>query len=145
MEMTIFVAILSVFLIMVLRMSTATLASLKTNERRMYATRYAEELTEWLEADKDNDWDGTFLPRTQLPVNTQTVYCFNTTPLTAWPAASGACAGYTLNSFFKREVSMSRQLNSGSDYQVTAIITVSWQQGTGTMSVPVTIVFDKYE
>lgn len=129
---------------MVLRLATTSLSTLKTNERRLYATRYAEEITEWLGAEKENDWDNTFLPKTVLPVGTQTVYCFNSTPLTAWPAA-GACPGYTLNGFFKREVSMSRQLNAGTDYQITAIVTVSWVQGAGTMSVPVTIVYNKYE
>lgn len=142
-EVTIFVAIISVFFVMVLQLATSSLATLKTTERRTYATRYAEELMEWLEAEKDNDWDNNFLPKTVLPVSTQTIYCFNGT-ITTWPTA-GACAGYTLNSFFKREVSMSRQLNAGTDYQVTAIVTVSWQQGAGTMSVPVTTVFNKFE
>lgn len=141
-EVTVFVAIMSVFFVMVMRMSTASLATLKTSERRTYATRYAEEAVEWLSGEKEVDWDTTFLPK--APLATPTVYCFNDT-MTTWPVA-GACAGYTLNGLYKREIALSRQANiTPGDFQVTAVATVSWQQGVGTMSVPVTIVFNKYE
>lgn len=141
-EVIIFVSIMSVFFIMVLQMSTTSLATLKTSERRTYATRYAEEAIEWLSGEKEIDWDNTFLPK--APLTTPTVYCFNG-PMTTWPAA-GACTGFTLNGFFKREVALSRQSNTTpGDFQVTANVTVSWQQGTGIMSAPVSIIFNKYE
>lgn len=134
---------MSIFFVMAVGMSTSTLATLKTSERRTYATRYAEEAVEWLQGEKDNDWDNTFLPK--APSGTPTIYCFNST-MTTWPT-SGACPSFTLGGFFKREVSMSRQANTTpGDYQVTAVVTVSWQQGTaGTMSVPVSIIFNKFE
>lgn len=141
-EVTIFVAIMSVFFVMVMSMSTSSLATLKTSERRTYATRYTEEAIEWLGGEKEVDWDNTFLPK--APLTTPTIYCFNST-MTTWPTA-GACAGYTLNGFFKREIALSRQANTTpGDFRVTAVVTVSWLQGTGTMSVPVSIIFNKYE
>lgn len=141
-EIIIFVSVLSVFFIMVFQMSTASLATLKTNERRLYATRYAEEILEWLSAEKEGDWEATFLPKAVSA--TPTIYCFNAA-LTTWPTA-GTCPSYALNGLFKREVALSRQANTTpGDYQVTAVVTVSWQQGSGAMSVPVTTIYNRYE
>lgn len=142
-EVIIFAAIVSVFFVMVLSMSTASLSTLKTNERRTYATRYAEETMEWLGGEKSIDWDTTFLPK--APLTTPTVYCFNSTTL-SWPAAGSCGSSFTLGGMYRREVALSRQANATpGDFQVTAVVTVSWQQGAGTMSVPVSIIFNKFE
>jgi Tfp pilus assembly protein PilV len=141
-EVTIFVAILSVFFVMVVAMSTSSLASLKTTERRAYATRYAEELVEWLSGEGEIDWNTTFLAK--APTTSPTRYCFNGT-LTTWPP-QGACPDYSLDGLFKREVALSRVANvTPGDFQVNATVTVSWQQGSGIMSVPIATVFNKNE
>lgn len=141
-EVIIFVAILSVFFVMVTSMTTASLASLKTTERRMYATRYAEELLEWVSGESEIDWDGTFLAK--APSTTPTIYCFNGA-ITTWPLP-GSCADYSLNGIFRRELALSRQANAGiNDFQITASITVSWQQSSGIMSVPLSTIFNKNE
>ena len=73
-EILVFVSIISFLFITLTATVTASLRRMSTAERRVYATHYAEELQEWLRAEKEVDWDA-FVNRDIS--GSGTVYCFN--------------------------------------------------------------------
>lgn len=95
-EILVFVAIISFLFIALTATVTSALRRMGTAEHRVYATHYAEELQEWLRAEKESDWN-TFVARDIS--GSGTLYCFNTelnfeTPESVWqllvPAADCA-------------------------------------------------------
>ncbi len=131
-EVLIFVTILTLFFIVAAAVIITSLRDMKISEHKILATRYAEELMEWLRSDKEVDWGGTTCsgncPDPVLPANftekatkcqsLQCTFCFNTTPISAWPTSAGACATGTFlsdgKSLFKREVTLTSSHGAGS-------------------------------
>lgn len=74
-EILVFVSIISFLFITLTATVTASLRRMGTAESRVYATHYAEELQEWLRAEKETDWNA-FIARDVS--GSGTVYCFNT-------------------------------------------------------------------
>ena len=141
-EVLVFVSVFSIFFIIAIAIVTLSLNNMKVSEHKILATKYAEELREWLRAEKEIDWD-SFVTKSSV---SGTKYCFKA-PLNTWPSI-GACgindfSGITGNSpeIFKREVTLTKPGN----YQVNVAITVSWQEVTKTYSVPLNTTFTVWE
>lgn len=75
-EILVFTSILSFVLIALTTTVVSSLQKTQTTEHRLYATRYAEELMEWLRAEEETSWE-TFTAR-DLNNGGGTTYCFNT-------------------------------------------------------------------
>ncbi len=145
-EVLIFVTILTLFFIVAAAVIVTSLRNMKINEHKILATRYAEELMEWLRSDKETDWGGTTCtgscPDPVAPVNfteratkcgtNACTFCFNTTPISEWPTSSGTCAAGNFlndnNNLFKREVVLTSQTTGSYVDKVEAAITVSWSE-----------------
>ena len=68
-EVLIFVTILSLFFVVASAVTITSLQNLKVQEHKILATRYAEELLEWLRGEKEVDWNKF--------INYRGNYCFN--------------------------------------------------------------------
>ena len=137
MEVLIFVSILSLFFVTAAAITTASLRNLKIQEHKILATRYAEELLEWLRGEKEADWN-------QFILKASLSYCFNTSPINTWPS-SGTCSTYSLDNLFKREANLTSQTLGGATQQVNVSITVEWQETGNTYQVPINTVFTVWE
>ena len=133
-EVLIFVTILSLFFVVAAAVTIASLRNLKVQEHKILATRYAQELLEWLRGEKEADWN-------QFVTHNGT-YCFNYSIITDW-GSRGNCSGYGLNNLYKREVTLTVQGNPA--YQVNVSITVSWQELGQTYQIPINTVFTVWE
>lgn len=144
-ELLVFMNIISIVFIMVMSLSTALLKSAKSNENKTYATHYGQEASEWLLSQSQIDWT-TFVTRAGTVPNFGNTYCFNSAPLTTWNASvtNASCTTFTLGGRYKRDVTLTllSPLAGQTDNQVRALITVSWKEGTNTLSVPITTVLN---
>jgi len=142
-EVLVFISVFAVFFVVAIAAVTASLRNMKINEHKIIATRYAEELQEWLKSEKEIDWNIFSTSR----IGT---YCFNNPiPISSWPAA-GACG---VNDFsgisginpaiFKREMILTVTGNPVT--QVDAVITVSWKEVNQTFNVTLNSVFNPWE
>ncbi|MCX7996889.1 MAG: prepilin-type N-terminal cleavage/methylation domain-containing protein [Patescibacteria group bacterium] len=75
-EVLVFITIVSFLFITLTATVISSLSRMKLVEHRMYATHHAEELLEWLRAEKDADWNA-FVARDSTG-GSGTSYCFNT-------------------------------------------------------------------
>lgn len=131
-EVLVATAILSMIFMAVAYATTLSLARSQQNQDRILATRYADELEEWMRGEKESNW-ATFVAKSaSAPGNT---YCFNSATIT-WPIAGDCGSTYGLFSKYKREAVL-----VGTGTQVDVEITVQWQDGANTYSVPVDTVF----
>ncbi len=139
-EVLVFVTILSIFFVVAATITTASLRNMKINEHKILATRYGEELLEWLRGEKEADWNN-FVNRSSI---NGTTYCFPNSPINNWPTTTGNCSSFNgLNpSIYKRELTLSTATGGN---QVNIFINVSWQEGSDTYSVPINTVFTIWE
>lgn len=135
-EAIIFIAVLSLIILAIVYTTTLSLKRTIFNQDKLFATRYAEELEEWIRGEKEVDWS-TFLARSDA------TYCMNIeiptcdSGNTCWDD-TGACGStdYSLgesnglNNGFKRSVVMT---TSGSRVDIN--ITVEWLDGPNTYTV----------
>jgi type II secretory pathway pseudopilin PulG len=133
-EVLIFVTILSLFFVTAITITVVSLRNLKIQEHKILATRYAEELLEWLRGEKEVDWN--------LFTTKSDTYCFNSSPISSW-GNLGNCSSYSLNNLYKREVVLTSY--GIPPYQVNVSITVSWQELGQTYQVPINTVFTVWE
>lgn len=117
-EILVFTAIVSIFYVVAAAVSAYSLGVMKTNENKVYATHYADEVNEWLRNQKESDWT-TFLAKSGQS------YCFSSATITSWPG-SGVCAttgtgSYSLGGRFNRTVTLQTSASN-----VEAASTVSW-------------------
>jgi len=134
-EVLIFTAILSMFFVAAAAVTVASLRNFKTQEYKILATRYAQELLDWLKGEKEADWN-SFSARSGA-------YCFNISPIINWPS-QGNCSTYGLKNFFKRQVILTPQ--GSPPFQVNVSISVEWQEAGGNLyQVPLKTVFTVWE
>jgi len=138
-EVLVFTSLLSLVFVTTLAIATQALRVSKTAERRTIATHYAGQLSEWLLAESEADWDTFVANRTN---STPTLYYFNTSPITTWPSV-GDCTSYTLGQVFKRTLSITRTSIANGQYQVEAFVVVTWNEGSNTFTVPVTLLLTR--
>ncbi len=143
-EILIFVTIFSLFFVAAASVMVVSLRNISTSEHRILATRFAQELEEWLRGEREADFDAFALRADQdndgiAETGETKTYCFNGS--LSWPAA-GACAGFTgvTNAggyplIFKRQVALTYQAD-----QVKVDITASWQEGAKVLSVPISTI-----
>lgn len=137
-EVLVFVTILSVFIIIAISVSVNSLRNIQINQHKILATKYSQELVDWLRGQKEED----FL--TFAADRSDKTWCFKTVPVTGWPALSGVCqAGDLINSIFKREVALVSNASPATSINVT--VTVSWSELGNTYSVPVGTIFTIFE
>lgn len=129
-EVLVFISILALFFISAAAITISSLRFMQVNQHKILATRYAEEALEWLRAEKEEDW-----PTFQAAATG--TYCFNTLD---WNT-TGPCPNvFGSPSIFKREATFNSQ---GS--QITAVITVSWEEVGNHYQVPIRTVFAPWE
>ena len=136
-EVLIFVTILSLFFVTAITITVVSLRNLKIQEHKILATRYAEELLEWLRGEKEADWN-------QFTTHSGP-YCFNSSPIpmSNWPTSGNCPPASFLNNLYKREVILTPQ--GSPPYQVNVSITVLWQELGQTYQVPINTVFTVWE
>lgn len=141
-EVLIFISILAVFFVVAASVATYSLRVMQSNESRLLATRYAEELVEWLRGEKEQDWNQFNNKASNSP---GTAWCFNADTISNFPGSSGSCAAsdFSLGNpdRFKRNVVLIQDSTGG----VRTNITVSWQEGSSTFSVPINTLFAPLE
>ena len=134
MEVVVFTAILSLFFVAAATITTYMIRTQKVNEHKIIGTRYAEDLLEWMKAERDIDWNA-FTARADTG---GTTYCMNDDP-PVWAAAAGC--GYDIDSVFKRTVKLTSSVASGYIYQVNVEIIVEWKEGSKIYTVPLNSTF----
>lgn len=138
-EVLVFITILSGVFVTTLAIATQALRVSKTAEHRTLATHYADELSEWMLSESEEDWDAFVANRAPTATNP---YCFNQEPIGSWPSSSGACSAYTLNTIYKRDVVLTKTSIGSGQNQVQADITVTWTEGPNTYTVTVSILMN---
>jgi len=133
-EVLIFVAIVSVFFTVAASVSTYMIRNATTNQRKIIALRYAEELVEWLRIEKEISW-GTFSDNSD-PFGNNPI-CFNSLDWT------GNCG--LIDNLYTREVYL-KGISTGSlVHQVDVKVEVSWTEAGRTYWVPLNTVFSIWE
>ncbi|MEI6532937.1 MAG: prepilin-type N-terminal cleavage/methylation domain-containing protein [Candidatus Roizmanbacteria bacterium] len=151
-EVLVFITILSMFFVVAASVVTVSLKDMKINENKILATQYAEQLAEWLYAQKESNWGGTSyssdcgttcsFTENVTKSGDNTNYCFNGSiniSSTTWPTSSNSTGNPCSGAFdlplydgstvhrFKREVKF---VKKGVDTVVTdvhATVTVQWK------------------
>ena len=62
-EVLIFVSVLSLIFLAIAYATSQSIKQTKFNEQKLLATRYAEELEEWLRGQKEEDWNTFYTTR----------------------------------------------------------------------------------
>ena len=133
-EVLVFTAVLGLFFVSAMAVTTFNLKNMKIQEHKILATRFAEEGIEWIKQEKEDDWT-EFIKKDTSSGKT---YCLNSLD---WTTAN-PCTTY-LAMIFKRELLIT---NSGSPVnQVEAMITVYWQDMGTVLSVQIKTVFKLLE
>ena len=132
-EVLVFVTILSLFFISAVTITTFSLRNLKIQEHKILATRYAEEASEWVKQEKEDDWQ-------VFASHNGTNYCLNSLSWT-----NGPCSTYSLGSpgFLKRDLSITYS-GSPVDKAVTNL-TVSWLENNIEQKVVLKSVYNLWE
>lgn len=134
-EVLVFTSILALVFVTISAVITSSLAILKIQEHKILATHYAEELLNWLQAEKEKDWN-EFASKS----NNTVTYCFNENAIVDWPP-TGSCPGNSfLDSIFKREV-----LIEGDYTKKNITITVKWLEANGENKVTIKRIFNPWE
>lgn len=138
-EVLVFTAVLGLFFVAAMSVTTYNLKSMKIQEHKILATRFAEEGIEWVKEEKESDWSAFSGYDT---VGSGTTYCLNGLDWTT-PTTCGDVYALGSPAFFKRELLIT---NSGAPVdQVSVKITVNWKEGTQNFSVPIKAVFKLLE
>ncbi len=139
-EVLIFVSVVALFFVIAATISSFSLRVSKSNENKILATRYAEELVEWLRGEKEADWEA-------FKGKADKTYCFYKSPIGTWDNSKtiGPCSGYELGNppLFNRELQISTITSDPN--QLNIVVTVSWQDGQNTFNVPLRTVFSRFE
>jgi prepilin-type N-terminal cleavage/methylation domain-containing protein len=140
-EILVVISILGAFFIAAITIALISLRNLKSSENRILATRYAEELLEWIRSEKETDWKRL----TEPPDNTLKTYCFNG-EIQQWPVEStpNECKSdpNKIKNIFTRFGQI--RYNSTSKRVVTNVY-VKWYEGDNEQTVGLNTIFEQYE
>ena len=141
-EVLVFLTIISLVFIVGATVATVSIKNSISAENKILATRYAEELKEWLKGQKEADWQ-TFTAKDTSANGSGTKYCFTNEPVSAWPAAV-ACqqTDVVTGTIFQRQATLTFDNIRN---QVDAAITVSWNEAGNSFSVPINTIFAPFE
>lgn len=132
-EVLIFVSIFTTLFVSIASSTTQFLRNSKTSETKILATRYTEELIEWLKGEKEEDWATFVNIRSSL---TGVTWCFNQG--TSW-VTSESCTDYSLVNTFKREAKLTTFDDTKT--QVNVEVKVVWEEAGKQREVKVNTVF----
>ncbi|MFA6081724.1 MAG: type II secretion system protein [Patescibacteria group bacterium] len=138
-EVLVFTAVLGLFFTAAMSVATYNLRTLKAQEHKILATRYAEEGNEWIKGEKESDWS-TFIAHDTSGMGT--TYCLNSLD---WGNLGDCGETYSLGSpsFFLRKLLIT---NTGSPVnQVNTTVTVTWKEGVNDSNVSIKSVFKLLE
>ncbi|PIU36904.1 hypothetical protein CO005_00505 [Candidatus Roizmanbacteria bacterium CG_4_8_14_3_um_filter_34_9] len=132
-EVLVFVTVLSLFFISAVTITTFSLRNLKIQEHKIIATRYAEESSEWVKQEKEDDWQ-------VFASHNGTNYCLNSLSWT-----NGLCSTYSLGTpgFFKRDLILS--ISGNPTDKITTVLTVSWLENGVNQNVILKSVYNLWE
>ncbi len=130
-EVLIFSAILSLFFVIAASVTVGVLRDIKINEHKILATRYANELAEWMNGEKEKGWN-------DFKADFYTgLHCFPSLSIQAPP-----CDTPIGSTIFTRSASTEvDDLNE----EVTATISVGWSDLGTANSVEIVKVFKPWE
>lgn len=147
-EVLVFVAILSMFFVFAAAVSVASLRYVQINQHKIIATRYAQDLLEWVRSEREDNWD-TFSSKSN------NMYCVNTkiqssdSLVNMSPGVCSSFNGLTSGGIGIAPAIYMRQLSLSSlgspPYQVDASVVVSWNDFGATYTVPVKTSFSIWE
>lgn len=142
-EILIFTAIVSVFFVVAVYVSSFSLSIMRTNENKIYAAHYAEEASEWLLNEKDStDWI-VFSGYATSPNNS---WCMNTLALTSGACPTSLAGSYTLGFEYNRQFNRDVVLSNLGDGTISSSVTVSWKDIGGTLLyVPIKTIYAQTE
>ena len=134
-EVLVFVVVVSIFFTSAASISSYMIRAAKINERKIMATRYAEELSEWMRSEKETDWVA-FASHSDVSGTTQ--HCFGTL---SW--SSGSC---NINTVLSRRAYL-KQVKDPSNfvYQVEISIEVYWTEAGKNYTVPLKTTYSIWE
>lgn len=116
--------------------ATTSIRNTTVSTSQAEATRFAQEVMEWLREEKGKDW-GTFFGRAS---SSGTIYCLNSL---SWPSSSGSCgsSSFIVNTQYQRKATLT---TDGLD-KVRVTVTVSWQEGGRSHTTDVSSVFTNWK
>lgn len=150
-EVIIFVAILSIFLVTAATITTLSMHQNSLQINKIKAVHYNDQLLEWLRSEKDRDWNNLTEKATSLPGGS--VYCFCSEDL-SWATASikadkSACCPTPLSSLFKRYVTLSSSIYAPTGFspssQIEVTIDTDWQEAGNSYSTKLHTLFTPWE
>jgi type II secretory pathway pseudopilin PulG len=141
-EVLVFISIVALFFVTAAAVSVATLRNMIINEHKIVATRYAEELSEWLRSEKEADWN---LFYTNVSACGLTARCFTSVAGSEDQAWTNSCnPNCTLiDNLYSRTVDFTAVV--GPPPQVNVTVKVSWQELGNTYTVPIKTGFSLFE
>lgn len=148
-EILIFVTVTSIFFVTAIAIATASLRNMKINEHKILATKYEEELYEWLTSEKEIAWKDFppdniegFYNKAVLSSETNQIYCFgkdtyNNDGNLTWPSnlvENAEDCSYNLGNppIFRRWAQLIKtedSLGNVLENQVDVKIHVEWMEG----------------
>lgn len=161
-EVLIFVSVFSLFFVMAAAVMTTSLKITKQNQDKILATHYAEDLQEWLEAEKNINWGGAVCNSCAITsksgfteIITQTPgtnsFCFNditlhdNTTVNGWPPLGVSNCQMTMGGRYRRIATFSASVVDNFVNQVNVTISVDWMDGGHVKSVPLQSAFSIWE
>lgn len=137
-EVLVFITILSLIFISAAILGTVSIRNSKSTENKIIASRYGEELLDWLRSQKEIDWLSFIELRSSDRGKT---YCFNGEPVASWPDLAGNCSNDQLiDSLFKREATLTYD-----GQRVNVDIHLKWSEGGNNYDVTTKGVFTLFE
>lgn len=136
-EVVVFVTILGLFFVAASAVSVATIRNMKANEHKILATRYAEELVEWLRSQRGADWE-VFSSDVATCSDSATKFkCFSTLDWTSGECSTTTTCTSKINGLFDRTAKFS----TGNPGEINVSVNVAWVEPGGNFSVPISTVF----
>ncbi|OGK28585.1 hypothetical protein A3D06_01865 [Candidatus Roizmanbacteria bacterium RIFCSPHIGHO2_02_FULL_40_9] len=135
-EVIIFISILSLIFLATVFVTTSSLQKAQYNQNKIKASRFSEELVEWMRGEKEATWSAFVARSADTPGNT---YCFNSTSI-SWPGIGSCSASYGLEDRFLRQATL---VGTGSQVKISVI--VQWKEVRNTYTIPVDTVFSLWE
>ncbi len=145
-EVLVFVSILGLVFIVGAALATISIQNSKSAENRILASRYGEELLDWLKGQKETNW-ASFVAKTSTSV---TSYCMTAEPINysinTWPS-SGSCGAnqYITGTNFIRQVDLQQDQLFGTNSRINVSIHVKWSEAGNNYDAPIGSVFAPFE
>lgn len=139
-EVLVFVSALTVALVALIGSVTYSSLVLSDARHKLFATRYNEELAEWLKFQRQYYQYQTIAQKSSVQGSS---YCFNTNDL-QWPTNLGYCTAndFSLDNFYKRELTLRLDEAAG---QINVEITTSYWLLNRQKQIKLLLVFNQYD